>query len=229
MGDRVFDVALTISILFHLLILLELPQVRPRLENVPKLIYRPAGALEDARSRPVPQYQPPPARPKNNMKLSRERFEKTGIGEDFKPSSFSNQNITSTIVEEIKKADIQDPKKIDDELFKKLIEVQNVPADPKVKAYYLNYYDRIRQRIRHYAFKSYNSSMSSGDVFITFTLDYKGRLLSAAVVKERSNADYELCQLALESLTRAAPFGKFPPELVHERLKFNVVISFKRK
>ena len=131
LGDRVFDVALAISILFHLLILLELPQIRPRLDSVPKLIYRPSGALDDTKSVPVPQYQPPPSMSKDNMKLRRERFEETGIGDDFKPTSFSNQRITSTIVEEIKKADIQDPKKIDDELFKKLIEVQTYQQTPR--------------------------------------------------------------------------------------------------
>ena len=227
LDDNLFEFALFISALVHLLLLVQVSFWRMEAPPAPKLVYLP---MKESRPAP-PQYLPPAEGDKEEkrMSLRKERFKEEDIGKKAFPRAKTSLKVSALVVEKMKKVDLLSPEKIDDELFKKMIEVQEVPADPKVKAYYLDYYDKIRRKIRNNAYKLYRKGMRSGDVFVSFLLDRDGRLLEAHVVPERSDGGRILWEIALEALSRSTPFGAFPPELVQAKLRFNVIISFRKR
>ncbi len=225
--DNLFEFALFVSTLVHLLLLVEVSWWRLEAPPAPKLVYLP---IRESRPAP-PQYLPTSEGDKEEKKmdLRKERLKEEDIGRKAFPRPKSSLKVSALVVEKMKKVDLLSPEQIDDELFKKMIEVQEVPADPKVKAYYLDYYDKIRRKIRHNAYRLYRKGMPSGDVFVSFLLGRDGRLLEAHVVPERSSGGRVLCEIALEALSRSTPFGAFPPELVQAKLRFNVIISFRKR
>ncbi len=227
-ADKIFDLALALSLLVHAVLLWNIPKFRVRPGEAPRFVYR--GTSVSQPQPPPPQYVPKKrtSSPKAKMEVRKERLREEGIGKKLLPKPQPKQSVSAVVIEKMKKIDLLSPDEIDDELFKKMIEVQEVPADPKVKAYYLDYYDKIRRRIRDTAFSLYRRGMRGGDVFISFMLDSKGRLIEAHVVPERSSAPRALFEIAMNALRQSSPFGAFPPELVHDQLRFNVIISFRR-
>lgn len=227
-SDKIFDLALCLSLLVHLVLFCNIPKLRVRPGEAPRLIYR--RTLSPPPQPPPPQYvSRKQASPKAKMEMRKEMWREGKRGKRLLPKQKPDQGVSPMVVEKMKKIDFLSPEEIDDELFKKMIEVQKVPADPRVKAYYLKYYDDIRHKIRDTAFLLYRRGMRGGDVFISFILDSTGRLVEAHVVPEKSSAPRSLFVVAMNALYKASPFGPFPPELVQDQLRFNVIISFHKR
>ncbi len=227
LADKVFDFALGVSLFLHLLILVKLPQLRPHSHNLPKFIYR---FEEKKELLSVVKYTAEAdTKAKGRLLTPQQVYKKFSQRINDQAPATGKSKFSPDIREKMKKVDLLSPEQVDEELFKKMIEVQKVPADPKVKAFYLRYYDTIRAKIKEMAYKNYRKGLPGGDVFIRFTLHRSGKLISAEVVKEKSSATYRLCQIAMRSLQQAAPFNPFPDALIHEKLRFNVIISFKRR
>ena len=224
-SDKVFDLALGLSLLVHFVLFCNMPKFKVNPGEPPKLVY--CRAL----SQPSPPKYVSEGHKSSNVKMEvrKEKWREGGKGKRFLPEQQTKQEISPVVVEKMKKIDLLSPEEIDDALFKKMIEVQKVPADPKVKAYYLKYYDDIRHKIRDTAYLLYRRGMGGGDVFISFILDSTGRLIEAHVVPEKSSASRSLFVVAMNALYKASPFGPFPPELVQDQLRFNVIISFRKR
>ncbi len=226
-SDKVFNLAIGMSVILHMLLLGNIPKIRVRPGEPPRFVYR---GQERTHASSPPRYVPPKKeRPSMNLGLKGDRLKQERFGERLLPHPQTRRVVSTLVAEKMKNIDLRSPEDIDDALFKKMIEVQEVPADPKVKGYYLAYYDRIRRRIRDTALKLYRQDMPGGDVFISFMLDSSGRLIEAHVVPEKSSASRWLFKIAMEALRKSSPFGKFPPELIQDRLRFNVIISFYKR
>ena len=90
---------------------------------------------------------------------------------------------------------------------------------------YISYYQMVREKIRRAAYQNYNRT-ENGEVYMSFLIARNGTLNDARLVDERSSLDTYLRDIALRSIKDAAPFPAFPADLDYPRLSFNVVISF---
>lgn len=92
---------------------------------------------------------------------------------------------------------------------------------------YMDYYNRIREKIRLKAYQYYDGK-SKGYVSINFVLSNKGELVSIYCDKNNSSASDELIEISLKSIKESSPFGNFPEDLMdREYISFNIFISFK--
>lgn len=124
-------------------------------------------------------------------------------------------------------ADTKNPfEKKEDIAFKKLISMPSIPGETAKSPEYKDYYQIIREKIRRYAYSNYKR-LQEGRVFLTFSLRSDGKLIDAKVNAGKSSKNEYLREIALKSVTDAAPFQEFPAKLKNnDALSFNVIISF---
>ena len=92
---------------------------------------------------------------------------------------------------------------------------------------YINYYERIRERVRRAAYSSFHST-SSGRVFLNFTVDNVGNLLAVYLDERNSSRSERLRTIAKRSIEVSSPFPEFPSELRQfQTLTFNLSIHFR--
>ncbi len=133
-------------------------------------------------------------------------------------------NLEKTSKPQLKKPEIKDitmaKRKV---VFNKPTEqLDSMPA-------YINYYEKIRNKIRKTAYSNYKSEIS-GKIFLNFTVNKEGELTEIALDQEQSidSSDY-LKNIALSSIRNSSPFPKFPKKLEKfGTLNFNLSIHFKR-
>ncbi len=227
--DKIFGFSILLSVFVHMLLLLDFSFYVPQINN-PKLVYIPSKK----KIKPMPSYidEIMAFNDKKELPDSVPKDVKIGMGKTRLPESLPPENKINKLrpkERSISGKFHRQVKDITEEAFKQMINIENIPPDPSIRAYYLNYYQSIRMRIRQIAYKKYRQNMPQGDVFLSFSLERSGKLISAFVDRGRSSADYELCELALDSLREASPFDPFPKELIQEELSFNVIVSFRRK
>ncbi len=92
---------------------------------------------------------------------------------------------------------------------------------------YMNYYEKIRERIKKIAYENFNVN-SSGKVFLNFTINNSGNLIAIYLDEKNSSAPQILKRIAKDSIEKSSPFPKFPKELEKfNTLTFNLSIQFK--
>ena len=92
---------------------------------------------------------------------------------------------------------------------------------------YINYYERIREKVRQAAYSSFHST-SSGRVFLNFTVDNLGNLLAVYLDERSSSRSERLRTIAKKSIEVSSPFPEFPVELKQfQTLTFNLSIHFR--
>jgi hypothetical protein len=92
---------------------------------------------------------------------------------------------------------------------------------------YLSYYESLRQAIKNTALESYKWYNGDGEVYLSFIIQKDGILKELTIDKQNSTRDIYLLQVARNSISGAAPFEPFPPELGQDSISFSVVISFR--
>jgi len=90
---------------------------------------------------------------------------------------------------------------------------------------YLAHSQIVREKIKRALYQNYNR-MEEGQVLITFILTSQGHLKNVRLVNKKSSSSGYLRKIALLSVKDAAPFPVFPEELDYQQLSFNVTISF---
>ena len=110
--------------------------------------------------------------------------------------------------------------------FKNIV-FSGLPKQKKLKKNpaYMNYYRIIREKIRANAYRYYGSK-EEGQVFLTFIISNDGKLQRLYLDNNPGTAK-KLVQISLKSITDAAPFPHFPPQLNYTKLQFNISIYFK--
>ncbi len=92
---------------------------------------------------------------------------------------------------------------------------------------YLNYNERIRNKIKNRAYLYVDDPyLQNGEVYLTFVLLANGELKMIKVNHEKSIANDHLRSIGLRSIKESSPFPSFPGELKYPELSFNVIISF---
>ena len=92
---------------------------------------------------------------------------------------------------------------------------------------YLNYNDRIRQKIRQRAYQYANDpDFQKGEVYLTFVLESNGDLKETKIVNNKTFANDYLRRVGLKSIEESSPYPPFPKDFNYPELTFNVVISF---
>ena len=152
-----------------------------------------------------------------------------------KPLRMNTRTIQDFIKNEIFKetssmADVKKPfTKKEDIPLRKSISMPNLPGETLKTPEYKNYYQAIREKIRKYAYYNYKK-LQEGEVFLSFSLTSDGQLLDAKVNVGKSSKNEYLREIALKSVTDAAPYPEFPAKLKNNnKLSFNVIISFELK
>lgn len=93
---------------------------------------------------------------------------------------------------------------------------------------YVNYYQLIREKIRHRLKENYGYYNREGDVYLTFTITPNGSLLTYNVDRARSTNDEVLIHIASASLKAVSPFPPIPRSFSAPKMSFNIIISFKK-
>ncbi len=109
--------------------------------------------------------------------------------------------------------------------MKKKITMPVIENDKINNPTYMNYYQMVREKIRHCAYQNYGRS-ETGDVYLSFVISSAGELKDTRLIEEKSTSSIYLTEIALRSIESAAPFPGFPKELDYPQLSFNVIISF---
>lgn len=92
---------------------------------------------------------------------------------------------------------------------------------------YLNYHDRIRNRIKNRVYNYVDApDFREGEVYLTFVLLANGALKDIKVIDSKTHANDFLRNAGLKSIRESSPFPPFPADLKYPELSFNVVISF---
>jgi len=92
---------------------------------------------------------------------------------------------------------------------------------------YINYYEKIRNKIKNAAYSNYIPT-ESGKIFLNFTVDTKGGLLDISFQEGKPIKSNYLAELALQSIKKSSPFPEFPQELKEfGTLTFSLSIHFK--
>lgn len=100
------------------------------------------------------------------------------------------------------------------------------PATEKTESpNYIAYSQIIREKIKRALYQNYNS-MEIGEVYLSFILSRDGYIKEVRLVEEKSSPSAYLRQTALRSIKDASPFPDFPKKLDYDQLSFNVVVSF---
>ncbi|MDD5156390.1 MAG: TonB family protein [Candidatus Omnitrophica bacterium] len=108
---------------------------------------------------------------------------------------------------------------------KKKITLPAIDADKINNPSYISYYQIVREKIRRCAYLNY-ARTETGEVYLSFVISNVGDIKQVRIVDEKSSPSPYLREIALKSISDAAPFPNFPKELDYPHLSFNVVISF---
>jgi TonB family protein len=223
-SERVFQVALLVSLAVHGTILFQRLNLLPTLnqekdklkkeieisyleeKEEPKLKNKNEDSRKENVSRPplkieTKKITPPPFIDKENVFNSKSN---SSLGEYFTKPSLIKPDIIA---------------------IKKKITLPAVDLDKIDNPSYLNYYQIVREKIKRAAYQNYMRT-ETGEVYLTFTISNPGYLGQVRIIEEKSSGSSYLNSVALKSIKDASPFPTFPKELDYPELSFNVVISF---
>ena len=222
--DKIFRNALIVSILFHVFLLVPIPQFKDLIRTEPeepiKLTYYATGKI--------------PIDSKLIAKVQTKKYplssNKKQLSTKIEQHSLAKPLVTCQVREKIK---ISASKMEDKALTTHLSTDKPMLISHKEKALsstpvYLNYYNAIRSRIykRANANKPYYSM--EGVVKLVFTLARDGRLINAGIITNTSARNPVLQKHALASIKRASPFPVFHESMKEQQLTLRLTISFEK-
>ena len=227
LSDKIFINALIISVVFHMFLVIGLPQwkgfARKKSEEpIIKLTYYadrkvPIDSRLIARTQtgkyPLPQTQ---AKKKFSAQI-----EKQGLAKPI-----SRQDVHEKIKIRTAKADA---KALDRHIsIDNAMLISHDEKDLSSEPVYLTYYNAVRSSIykRANANKPYYSM--EGVVKLVFTLARNGQLLNAGIAQDVSTRNPVLQKHALASIKRAAPFPAFHKSMNEQQLTLRLTISFEK-
>lgn len=212
--DKMLQISLGISVFIHSLILVQLPQFKPSLD-------KPLDKIEVTYQKPQETVQPSKAAlsKEDIALLKKEALEQKQAPPAAReaPPQFPKDFFTKKQLE-IKKEPLE-------VAVSKKVSLPMSGIDMPKNAAYINYYQRLREEIRHSAYHNY-SRLDEGEVYLSFVLLSNGQLQDVKIIEDKTNANAYLKEVALKSIKAAAPFPGFPPALNYDQLSFNIIISF---
>jgi TonB family protein len=225
-SDKIFQIALMISLITHGVILLQQPNFllysQQKIQN--------NNNLEVSYLKPVQ---------KHNIRIEKK---KNNVDYDFllkSPSIITpNKTTLPPIInkEEIFKRDKEvslqkisftKPESLKPDIIavKKKITLSPTNLDKIDSPFYVAHSQIVREKIKRALYQNYNR-MEEGQIYLSFVLSSDGYLKDVRLLEEKSSVSSYLRSIALESIKDASPFPSFPKGLDYDQLTFNVIISF---
>lgn len=218
MLDKTFQIALAISALIHSAIFITIaPQLAKRPENI-RIKYR----------------KNPPQIPQERQMVKRELIELKDRHHDAQKMINEARPDRSEFIRRQPLSPSQGSEYMPKPLsmkesfpaLKKKVTLPQMELSVKINnPSYNNYYELIREKIRHAAYQNY-TQMETGEIYIAFVIGVDGNLKDVRYIEDKSTPSYYLKDLAMRSIKEAAPFPAFPNNLDYPQLSFNVIISF---
>jgi protein TonB len=222
-SERVFQIALLISLITHGVILFQNPNFHPfpaqKKEEKLEVSYikKPQETKTDPKTKA-------PAKKEPFLKLSSKITAEKRIPPPFidKESIFKGRNA-------LKQQDAGFPKpafiKPDIIAIKKKITLPPIDMNKINNPSYISYYQVVREKIKRAAYQNY-TGREEGEVTISFVISDDGYLKDLRLIEDKSSPSPYLREIALRSLKDASPFPNFPKELSYPRLSFNLTVTF---
>ncbi len=224
--DRVFQIALIISVCAHGVILSQNPNFSvsssSRIKHNPEVKF--IKSLKQEKSLP------------RVAMLQKGISSKTPLQSGFHKISLPNSiNIKTTQMQNPNQktiANIREPVAIKPFVsrpniiaVKKKITLPPVDLDKINNPSYVSYYQIVREKIRRCAYQYYTRT-EQGEVYLSFVISNDGYVREIRVVEEKSSSNTYLLEISVKSIKEAAPLPNFPKELDYQQLSFNVIISY---
>lgn len=222
-SDRVFQIALVVSLLVHGVIFFQNPNMDlfPRLKEGKKL----SVSYVKPPQEPPPETKPKVASEKEPLLKLPERIaieRKLPPLYVEKPDIFKERKtITAAQVPFAKPAFL----KPDTIAVRKKITLPSPELDKINNPVYLSYYQIVREKIKRAAYQNYTGK-EIGEVMVSFVILNNGHLQELRLVEEKSVLSPYLRETALRSIRDASPFPNFPKDLDYPQLSFNLAITF---
>jgi TonB family protein len=90
---------------------------------------------------------------------------------------------------------------------------------------YISYFQLTRERVKRILYQRYTYT-EEGEVYLSFIVANDGSIRDVRVNEERSSSSPYLREIAIASVKEASPFPAFPKDLEYPELSFNVIVSF---
>ncbi len=214
-SEKTFRICFIISLFLHVSIFLKLPHIN--LLPVRHTIKR--TELTYIKER----ITPPSLKLYNQRDLKKDALYQAPAKKIAPPPYVKKEQIFNKIKSvQIKKPEFNRPEII---AVKKKITLPSLTNEKMASPVYLNYYQIIREKIKHAAYQNYTSSIN-GEVYLSFIILKNGQLKDVKIHEEKSSMHAYLKRIAGKSIRDASPFPSFPKELDYPELSFNVIISF---
>lgn len=220
--DRVFQIAIVISLIVHSILLLQSPGFSRLVSNKNEQKERVVGYLKNATLekkitnlplKKEPLFKLPPVitagRQALPLSIDKEKVFKKEQGFFRKIQAFNKPVLNKPDMISIKTKVTLPPLSID-----KIDSPQ-----------YIGYQQIIREKIKRSAYQSYNGT-ETGVVNVSFIVANDGELKDLHVINEKSTSSSYLKDIALQSIKDASPFPGFPKELDYPSLPCELTIIF---
>jgi len=225
LSDKIFINALIISVVFHMFLVIGLPQWKnfarkKQEEPITKLTYY-ADRKVPIDSSLIAKMQTKKYPLKQVKKKFSAQIEKQGLAEPV-----SRQKVHEKIKIRTTKVGT---KTLDRHIsIDSAMLISHDEKDLSSEPVYLTYYNAVRSSIykRANANKPYYST--EGVVKLVFTLARNGRLINAGIVEGESTRNPVLQKHALASIKRAEPFPAFHESMREQQLTLRLTISFEK-
>jgi TonB family protein len=223
-SDRVFQIAILISLVAHAVILWQSPNfglfssrkqentnVELRYIKPPEETKPPLKALSP-KEEPFLKMPPKITAEENRLRPSIDKediFKKNKGGSVSQKYTFAKPALIKPDIIAVKKK----------------ITLSPPTAEKTESPNYIAYSQIIREKIKRALYQNYNS-MEIGEVYLAFILSRDGYIKEVRLIEEKSSSSAYLRETALRSIRDASPFPDFPKKLDYDQLSFNVIVSF---
>ena len=234
-SDRLFQVALAVSILVHGVIILPRANFNP-FTPAPKVQEIAVRYIkENPQAKPLLKNSSEPGRqglmPKSEPFLKLDSKIVTGIRRA--PLPYIEPVDTSAGSKALSNIQIHKPTEFSKPTFinspvmaiKKKITLPQIEMAKIDNPSYISYYQIVREKIRRSAYQNYTHN-DTGEVYASFIISNDGYINDVRLVEEKTTVNEYLKGIALRSIRDASPFPNFPKELDYPQLSFNIIISF---
>ena len=221
--ERLFRIALLVSIMVHGALILRAPGFLnfPNKNKDKDTEIRYVKPPEESIKKEAPLEKPKAKDP--FLKLS----SKITIDENIPPPFIEKDSIFDKSKKISSNAIFEKPvfSKPDVIAIKKKITLPPIDLDKINDPSYISYYQIVREKIKRAAYQNYTGSQR-GEVSLAFVISRQGVLMDVRLVEEKSSTNNYLRNIAIKSLKDASPFPVFPPELNYSQLSFVISITF---
>jgi len=222
-SEKVFQIALLISVITHGVILFQNPNFNPFPSHKQEQKIEVSYVKPPQKTETTLKTQDS-AKKEPFLKLSSKITAEKRIPPPFidKESIFKSRSAIS-----LQDANFTKPAFIKPDIIaiKKKITVPAIGMDKINNPIYISYYQIVREKIKRAAYQNY-IGREVGEVTVSFIISGEGHLRELRLIEEKSSASTYLKEVALRSIKEASPFPSFPPELAYPQLSFNLAITF---